>query len=118
MGEMVMPCDTRATKRGQTLSQRVAEVRGVVELAARKLASGQVRVKVGPQGGVLFTGLTEMERDGVSDNCLLRRLMAGSSVTAKLAIERAELLAGRKVDKQVIGQGGHYHGDVWHSHKG
>jgi hypothetical protein len=44
--------------------------------------------------------------------------MAGSSVTAKLAIERAELLAGRKVDKQVIGQGGHYHGDVWHSHKG
>jgi hypothetical protein len=54
-----MPCDTRATKRGQTLSQRVAEVRGVVELAARKLASGQVRVKVGPQGGVLFTGLTE-----------------------------------------------------------
>lgn len=100
------------------MSQRVTEVRAVVELAARKLASGQVKVRVGPQGGVAFVGLNEVERDGVTDACLLRRLMAGSSVVAKLAIERAELLAGRKVDKQVIGQGGHYHGDVWHSHKG
>jgi hypothetical protein len=117
MGEMVMPCDTRV-KRNQTLSQRVAEVRGVVDAVGRLLASGQVKVKVGPQGGIAFLGLSEAQRDGVTDSCLLRRLMAGSSVTAKLAIEKAELLAGRKVDKQVIGQGGHYHGDVWHSHKG
>jgi hypothetical protein len=117
MGEMVMPCDTRV-KRNQTLSQRVTEVRGVVEAVGRLLASGQVKVKVGPQGGIAFLGLSEAQRDGVTDACLVRRLMAGGSVTAKLAIERAELLAGRKVDKQVIGQGGHYHGDVWHSHKG
>lgn len=112
-----MPCDTKTT-RGQTLTQRVTEVRSVVELAARLLAQGQVRVKVGPQGGIAFLGLSEAQRDGVTDACLVRRLMAGSSVVAKLAIERAELLAGRKIDKQVIGQGGHYHGDVWHSHKG
>jgi hypothetical protein len=112
-----MPCDTK-TKRGQTLQQRATEVRGVVEATGRKLASGQVKVKVGPQGGVAFTGLTEIERDGVTDACLLRRLMSTGSALAKQAIERAELMAGRKVDRQVIGQGGHYHGDVWHEHKG
>jgi hypothetical protein len=92
-----VPCDTRL-KRGQTIQQRASEVR--------------------PQGGIAFTGLDDVERDGVTDACLFRRLMVSGSALAKQAIERAELMAGRKIDRQVIGQGGHYHGDVWHSHKG
>jgi hypothetical protein len=112
-----MPCDTRL-KRGQTIQQRASEVRRVADTVADKVSRGQVKVKVGPQGGIVFAGLDDVERDGVTDNCLYRRLMSTGSALAKQAIERAELMAGRKVDRQVIGQGGHYHGDVWHSHKG
>jgi hypothetical protein len=39
---------------------------------------------------------------------------------ARLAIQRAEQLAGRSVDRAVIGHGTHSHdgGRTWHEHKG
>lgn len=45
--------------------------------------------------------------------------MATGSPMALQAIARAEALAGRSVDKQVIGQGVHSHdsGKTWHDHK-
>lgn len=111
-----MPCDTK-TRPGQTLAQRKESVRATVERLARGLASGKVGVKVGPQGAVAFTGLSMEERDGVTDACAYRRIMSTGSTMAKLAIARAEQLAGRAVDKKVITAGTHSHdgGHTWHS---
>ena len=114
-----MPCDTKA-KRNQTLQQRASEVRDVVTKVAAKLVSGLVKVKIGPTGGIAFVGLTDEERDGVTDSCLFRRIMATGTATAKLAIQRAEQLAGRTVDRQALAHGHHSHdgGHTWHDHKG
>lgn len=84
----------------------------------KALVSGAVRIKIGPQGAVAFVGLTEQERDGVTDNCAYRRIMATGSPLARAKIAAAEALSGRTVDRKVIGQGGHYHGDTYHAHKG
>jgi hypothetical protein len=114
-----MPCDTRLKPR-QTIQQRAAEVRQVVDRLKSGLTSGTVKVKVGPTGAVTFTGLTEGERDGVTDACAYRRLMASGSAVAMMAIARAEQLAGRAVDRTAIAQGHHSHdgGATWHTHKG
>lgn len=114
-----MPCD-RTLKPRQTIQQRADEVRRVVERASKAMSTGRVKAKVGPQGAVAFLGLTDEERDGVTDNCLFRRLMSSGSASAKQAIARAEALAGRSVDRQVIGHGAHSHdgGLTWHDHKG
>jgi hypothetical protein len=111
-----MPCDTRL-KPKQTIQQRAEEVRRVVSILDAALAAGRVKAKVGPQGAVAFEGLTGDERDGVTDACAFRRLMVSGSSLAKLAIQRAEMLAGRSIDKQVIGQGVHSHdgGGTWHA---
>lgn len=113
-----MPCD-RKLKPRQTIQQRAEEIRGVVAKLAAGLAAGRIKAKVGPQGAIAFDGLAETDRDGVSDNCAYRRLMATGSPMALQAIARAEALAGRSVDKQVIGQGVHSHdsGKTWHDHK-
>lgn len=110
-----MPCDTRL-KKGQTLSQRAGEIRGVVTTVAAALAAGRVKVKVGAKGGIAFIGLSEGERDGVTDACLYRRVLATGTAAAKLAIQRAEQLAGRTVDRQAVAQGLHTHdgGASWH----
>ncbi len=112
-----MPCDTRLKPR-QTISDRANEVRRVVDTLSRKLAAGMARVKIGPQGAVAFEGLSNSERDGVTDACAYRRIMSTGSAMARAAIERAEQMSGRTIDKKVVAQGGHYHGDVYHTHKG
>src|SRR5262245_45059285 len=110
-----MPCDTRLKPR-QTIQQRAAEVRKVVDMLSAKLASGAVKVKVSPQGAVAFEGLTDAERDGVTDACAYRRVMVSGSALAKAAIARAEQLAGRGVSRQALAQGIHSHdgGHTWH----
>jgi hypothetical protein len=62
---------------------------------------------------------TEAERDGVTDACAYRRILVSGSALAKEAILKAEIRAGRSVDKLVIGQGAHSHdgGRTWHDHK-
>lgn len=114
-----MPCDTKLKPR-QTIQQRAEEVRRVVARASEAMSTGRVKAKVGPQGAIAFLGLTDEERDGVTDNCLFRRLMSSGSAVAKQAIARAEALAGRSVNRQVIGQGAHSHdgGHTWRDHKG
>lgn len=114
-----MPCDTRL-KPQQTISQRAAEVRKVVDRVAQGLASGRVKAKVGPQGAIAFDGLTAEERDGVTDACIYRRVNVTGSAFAKAAIQRAEQIAGRAVNQQAIAQGAHSHdgGKTWHEHKG
>lgn len=114
-----MPCDTRL-KRGQTISERKVEIKASVDKLAAALATGKVKPVIGAKGGIAFPGWAEGQANGVTDNCAFRRLMSSGSALAKLAIERAETMAGRKVDRQVIGQGAHSHdgGRTWHDHKG
>lgn len=114
-----MPCDTRL-KKNQTIQQRAAEVRKVAERVTVGLAVGRVKVKVGPQGAVAFVGLSDEERDGVTDACIYRRVLVSGSALARAAVARAEQLAGRSVDRAVVGHGAHSHdgGGTWHDHKG
>jgi hypothetical protein len=111
-----MPCDTRL-KPGQKISERKEEVTKVVATLAQRLVSGQVKVKISPDGAIAFLGLSDSDRDGVTDNCAYRRLLA-TSPSAAMAIARAEQLAGRRVNKQVVAQGLHSHdnGKTWHTH--
>jgi hypothetical protein len=110
-----MPCD-RKLKKGQTVSDRAAELRKRGEQVDRLLAGGRVGVKIGPQGGVTFTGIPEDVRDGMTDACVYRAIMARGSHQAKMAIAKAERLAGRTVDKKVVASGLHSHdgGASWH----
>src|SRR5262245_47433513 len=114
-----MPCDTR-TLPNQTLSERKQEVKDTVTRLGALLAAGKVKAKVGPQGAIAFEGWVDADRNRVTDACAYRRLMVSGGVLAKAKIAQAEQLAGRTVDKQVIGQGAHSHdgGKTWHGHKG
>lgn len=117
-----MPCD-RTLKPRQTIKERATEITAVVARLAQALVTGKVKPVIGPTGAIAFQGLTDQERDGVTDNCAYRRLMATGPVTAKLAIQRAEQLSGRSINKQAIAHGHHAHADEygdlhWHDHKG
>ena len=117
-----MPCDTKLKQnykglgRRQTISERATEIRSAVDRLSQGLAAGRVKAVVGPQGGIAFQGWTDQERDDVTDACAYRRLMVSGSSFAKQAVEKAELLAGRKVDRQALAQGVHSHdaGKSWH----
>lgn len=114
-----MPCDTRLKPR-QTISERKEEVKKAVTQLDRLIQAGQVRVKVGPQGAVAFSAWADNERDGVTDACAYRRLMATGTALAKAKIAQAEQMSGRSINRQVVGQGAHSHdgGHSWHDHKG
>lgn len=124
-----MPCDTRPRRRrnprtkvrdGELLTRKeiVAEAEQVVQKVQADLLTGKVKFKVGPQGAVAFEGITEDVRDGFSDVCIYRRIMASPTVSAlvRAKIQQAELLAGRPVNKQIITAGVHSHdgGRTWH----
>lgn len=111
-----MPCDTRL-KRNQTIQQRAAEVRQVVTDVNSLIASGKVKPVVDKKtGAVAFQGLDDNIRDGVTDACVYRRLMVSGSSLTKAALQRAEQIAGRSVNKQALAQGHHSHdgGNTWH----
>lgn len=114
-----MPCDTRLKPR-QTISQRAEEVRRAVGTLDKLLAAGTAKMIVGPTGGVTFTGWPENERDGITDACAYRRIVATGSVSAKMALMRAEQMQGRTVNRQSLAHGHHSHdgGHTWHDHKG
>lgn len=109
-----MPCDT-LYRRNQTLTQRKTEVKKVVEKFNAGLASKSVRAVVGKNGAITFTGLSDSERDGVTDACVYRQIMVSGTALAKQAIHSAELRAGRSVDKSVLATGTHSHdgGQSW-----
>lgn len=113
--EEKLPCDV-TLKPKQTIQDRISEVKRMVERLSAGLAAGRYRVKVGREGGVAFVGLSEEDRDRVTDACAYRRIMATGSPLAKAAIARAEQLAGRSVDRQAVAQGLHSHdgGGTWH----
>jgi hypothetical protein len=111
-----MPCDTRL-KPKQTISQRVTEVKQVVSNLNAMIAAGKVKPIVDKRtGAIAFQGLDDSVRDGVTDACAYRRLLVTGSSLTKVAIERAEQIAGRTVDKKALTQGHHSHdgGKTWH----
>lgn len=110
-----MPC-FRQLKPNQTINERAVEVRKAVSAVDKLLASKRVQVKVGPQGAVTFVNVPEAVRDGMTDACIFRTLSRTGSVAAKMALARAEQLAGRSVDRAVVAQGVHSHdgGTTWH----
>jgi len=115
-----MVCETRLKPR-QTLAQRKDEIRRMVARLSEGLAAGRIKAVIGPQGAIAFTGLTDADRDGVTDNCAFRLLMVAGSPLARAAIARAEALAGRSVDRRAVAAGWHSHdGRSWntHGHKG
>jgi len=114
-----MPCDT-IRKPNQTITDRKTEIKAAVSVLDKLIAANKVRVKVGPQGAVAFDGWSDAERNGVTDACAFRRLMVTGSALAKAKVAQAEMVAGRSVNKQVVGQGAHSHdgGHTWHGHKG
>jgi hypothetical protein len=111
-----LPCDTRA-RQGQTLDQRKAEVRTAIQALVTALASGQAKALISKAtGSIAFRGWPEGEQARVTDSCGYRLVMAGQSAQAKLAIARAEQLAGRTVDRAALTAGWHSHdqGTTWH----
>ena len=110
-----MPCDT-IRKPNQTLSARVEEVKKRVTAVDRLIAARKVQVKVGPQGAVVFIGISDEDRDGMTDACIYRTLSRKGSAATRMAIQRAEQVAGRSVDRAVVAAGTHSHdgGATWH----
>ena len=100
----------------QTVEQRRVEVKKAVAKLEAQLAAGIVRLKVGPQGAVTF--LDWKERDDVTDVCAFRQLQASGSAALRMALARAEALAGRSIDTNVINAGTHSHdgGLTWGGH--
>jgi hypothetical protein len=109
-----MPCDTKIPQ-GMTIQTRAEEIRDVVSKIAAALASNRIKVTVGKKGGIAFN-LGSIDRRNVTDGCIYRRIMSGTNAAAKMAIARAEALAGTPVNKQAVGQGLHSHdfGKTWH----
>lgn len=95
----------------------MTEVRKAVARIDSLISSRKVSVKVGPQGAVTFTGISDDDRDGVTDACVYRMLATSGSAATRMAIARAEQIAGRAVDRKVVAHGTHSHdgGVTWHA---
>jgi len=107
-------------KRGQTIKERAGEVRTAVGKISQGITVGRVKVRISKAGAIAFAGVTEEERDGISDVCAYRLIMATGPALAKAAIARAELMSGTSINKSLIAQGTHSHdgGITFHDHKG
>lgn len=112
-----MPCDT-SLRQGQTLSQRKEEVKSAVAKLEKALVAGRARVVVSKEGAIAFAGWIDEDRDRVTDSCAYRRIMVTGSALAKAAIAKAEMLAGRPVDRKLLAQGVHSHDGGATFHKG
>lgn len=112
-----MPCDTMRMP-GQTLADRIIEVRKASAVIAALLAAGQISVKVGPQGAVTFTGINATDRARMTDACIYRMISRSGSAAVKMKLARAEQLAGRAVDRKQVAAGVHSHdgGQTWSTH--
>ncbi len=110
-----MPCDTRL-REGQSLVARMAEVKSTLAKLERALTAGTVRVSIGPNGAVAFSGWSTQDRTDVSDVCAYRTLTAANSWALRQAVAKAEAMSGRKVNAQAVAAGVHSHdgGGSWH----
>jgi hypothetical protein len=105
-----MPCDGSLLP-GQSLTERKIEVREAVERLAKALATGRARAIVGPQGAITFggEGASVVGDYRISDACAYRKIMSTGSALARAALAKAEMMAGRTVDRKVVASGLHSH---------
>ncbi len=112
-----MVCDTRWLFKGQTTPQRKKQIEEAMDRLKKALAIGEVTVKVGPQGGITFAGNVAgiLGANKITDACAYRKLLAAGSSELRNAVQKAEMLAGRKVDPQAVAAGVHSHdgGKSW-----
>ena len=110
-----MPCFSKP-RVNQTPEQRRTEVKKAVGDIDKLIAKRKIGIKVGPQGGIVFTGLTEAMRAGMTDVCIYNLLMQRGSESMKTAVRTAEMLAGRGVSQSALKAGIHSHdgGGSWH----
>lgn len=110
-----MPCHTQL-RPNETTEQRSERARAATARLEAALTAGRANVVIDKRtGAISFKGWTETDRDGVADACAYRRLTAAGSSALRLAIARAEVQAGRKVNQQAIAEGVHSHdgGVTW-----
>lgn len=112
-----MPCDTRL-KPQQTLEQRNAAITASLRRLEAKLTAGTVKVVIGANGAMAFSGWTTEDRDDVVDLCAYRTLTAQGSWALRQAVAKAEATSGRKLSPQAVGAGLHSHdsGKTWGHH--
>lgn len=112
-----MACETMR-RPGQTLAQRASEVRKAAAIIDKMIAARKAGVKVGPQGAVTFTGISDSDRNGMTDACIYRIISRTGSAAAKMALARAEQVAGRAVNRAAVAAGVHSHdgGKNWSTH--
>lgn len=108
-----MPCMTQANltpTAAQNMRAAVARLEG-------SLRAGTVSIVVGRNGAIAFRGWVDPERGPVSDLCAFRKLQSDNSAPLRMALARAEALAGRKADPRAVAAGTHSHdgGTTWHS---
>jgi len=101
---------------GQTLSERIDQVKKALLRLEAQIRAGKVRVNISPNGAVAFAGWGD--RDNVTDACAYRTLSAGNSVALRSAVMRAEAMSGRKVNARAVAEGHHSHdgGHTWEKH--
>jgi hypothetical protein len=106
-----MPCDTKVLTPTAKQGQKAALAR--LEGA---LLAGSVVMGIGPSGSIAFKGWPQGERQGLTDLCALRKLLASNSPGLRRAIARAEAIAGRRLDLATVKAGVHSHdgGVTWH----
>lgn len=94
----------------------VNNVKAALARLEAALDSGTVKVKVGPQGAVVFLGWEN--RDGMTDGCALRKLQTQGSPALRMALAKAEAMAGRPMSRAVVNAGVHSHdgGKTWGRH--
>lgn len=111
-----MACEMQIRKE-QTLEQRKDQIREAMKKVLAALVNKRVSIKVGKNGGIAFSGLTEEERADMTDACIYRRIMASNNTLAKMAVAQAEQIAGRQVDRVAVAHGLHSHdgGQTWHN---
>lgn len=109
-----MPCDTRRQPQ-QTAEEREAEIVASLRTLESRMQTYGVTVKIGPNGALAFAGWKDKDRNGVSDVCAYRRLSHQCSFALRVAIARAEMQSGRKVNEQAVAAGVHSHdgGETW-----
>lgn len=108
-----MPCDTKL-KPNQTITQRKLEITEVVDRIQKGLVNGSVKLRLAANGAPAFDGISDAEKNSVTDACAYRRIMATGSALAKAKLQAAQTLLGKQV---VSSTGVHSHdgGKTWHN---
>ena len=111
-----MPCDQWRAAPAQTLSARKTQITEIMARVTVLLAKRQIKPVVDRKtGAITFDGIPSVLRQGVSDACIYRRLLAGKNPVAAAEIRRAEAAAGRPVSSKAVAEGIHSHdgGQSW-----